>query len=198
MKYKLVISAFLLILLAAWIGINHKTFPPPPSNFSIASKTVNLKFKVTNKDMNSVEMALNEGQGSNNLYTLFELSDDWYKGNFSLVLKDMSANSLLRGNSGKQPDIQKFEKDNSGNKVTFYSFDQTLVKDNNGVSYIQMSYVGTPMPLIQSLRIEKNITLPRHISSRFVNNEDIEFQAGEYGIDSQINGFWIPVKIAGK
>lgn len=198
MKYKLGILTLLVLLLAGWIGINHKTFPPPPANFEEISKTVNLKFKVINKTTNSVEMALNEGQGSNNLYALFELSDDWYKGNFGLVLKNMSERASLRGNTEKQANIDKFEKDDSGNKVSFYSFDQTLVKDDKGATFMQMKYVGTSMPLIQSLKIENDISLPRNISARFVNNENIVFLSGEFGIDSNIKGFWIPVKLMGK
>ena len=110
-------------------------------------------------------------------------------------MKLKSKKSLLKNNSGKKPDISHFEKSNNGEKINFYSFDQTLVQDDKGVSYIQMSYVGAPMPLIQSLKIEKPIRVPRHIAARFVNNGNIEFQAGNYGLDSKINGFWIPVKI---
>ena len=198
MKYKVSILILLVLLLAGWIGVNHKTFPPPPDDYTEISKTVNLKFKVINKSVNSVEMALNEGQGSNNLYVLFELSDDWVKGNFGLVLKNMSDRASLRGSSDKGADIGKFEKDNRGNKVSFYSFDQTLVKDDKGDTYIQMKYVGTSMPLIQSLEVEKDFTLPRHISARFVNNENIVFLSGEYGLDSRLKGFWIPVKISGR
>jgi len=195
MKYRLIILASILLVTVAWVKINRITYPAPPSNVNQQSKTVNLKFKVSNMDMNSVELALNEGSGANNFFCVFELSDDWVKGNLGMVLKDMSDKSLLKGNSGKKPDISQFEKSTNGEKLNFYSFDQTLVKDDKGVSYIQMVYVGAPIPLIQSLKIEKPIRLPRHIAARFVNNGNIEFQAGSYGLDTKINGFWIPVKI---
>jgi hypothetical protein len=195
MHIRIILIGIVFLLLAAWIKINHEVFPEPPANYSLESKTVNLKFKVTNKDLNSVEMALNEGSGTNNLFVVFELSDGWVKGNFGLVLKSMSENSSFKSNTGKKPDISRFEKDNKGEKITFYSFDQTLVKDDKGVSYIQMIYAGSPMLLIQSLKVEKNFKLPRYLSARFVNNGDVEFQAGAYGLDSKINGFWIPVKI---
>jgi hypothetical protein len=196
MKYWLVFFGVIFMLSVAWVKINHVTYPEPPANFSVQSGTVNLKFKVNNMDLNSIELSLNQGSGTNNLYAVFELSDGWVTGNFGLVLKDMSNKSLLKGNSGKKPDISRFQKGNNGEKVSFYSFDQTLVKDENGISYIQMRYVGSPMPLIQSLTIEKSIQLPKHISARFVNNGNIEFQAGNYGLDTNIKGFWIPVKIS--
>lgn len=196
MKYKIVFAALIFFLLVAWIRINRETYTPPPLNYTEISKTVNLKFKVTNKDVNSVEMALNEGRGSNNLFVVFELFDGWYKGNLGLVLKDMSESSSLKSSSGKKADISKFEKDNKGEKINLYSFDQILVKDDKGESYIQMIYVGPDMPLIQSLKVEKNLKLPRHISARFVNNSNIEFLAGTYGLDPKINGFWIPVKVS--
>jgi hypothetical protein len=59
-----------------------------------------------------------------------------------------------------------------------------------------MKYSGSPMPLIQSLNVEKNFVMPRHISARFVNRGNVEFIAGKYGLDPKINGFWIPVKIS--
>jgi nitrous oxide reductase accessory protein NosL len=195
MKRTLLFLVTAMFLLVSWIGINRETFPPPPENITKMAATVNLKFKVTNKDASSVEMALNEGRGPNNLVVLFDLSKDWYKGNFGLVLTDLSESSSFRGRSGKQADISRFEKDNSGKTVKFYSFEQTLVKDDNGESYIQMSYAGAPMPLIQSLEIKEDFPLPRHISARFVNKGNITFLAGKYGLDNAINGFWIPVKL---
>lgn len=195
MKPRLIFLLVILILPVAWIAINHETYPAPPSVYSVAANTVNLKFRINNSDLNSVELALNEGSGANNLFCVFELSEGWKTGNFGMVLKDMSETSLLKGNSGKKPDISLFEKDNSGKKVSVYSFDQTLVKDEKGAWYIQMQYVGSPMPLIRSLKVDKNLKLPRNLSARFVNNQSIEFLAGTYGLDSKINGFWIPVKI---
>jgi hypothetical protein len=195
MKYRLIIFASIFLVIVAWVKINHETFPAPPDNFTVQSKTVNLKFKISNMDLNSVELALNEGSGANNYFCVFELSDGWKTGNFGMVLKDMSESSLLKGNSGRKPDISRFEKSNNGEKINFYSFDQTLVKDDKGLTYVQMCYAGAAMPLIQSLKIEKPIRLPRHIAARFVNNGNIEFQAGSFGLDSKINGFWIPVKI---
>ena len=195
MKYKLVVIALIFMVSVAWVKLNHVTYPAPPSNYSVLAKTVNLKFKITNTSPNRVEMGLNEGSGANNYFVVFELSDGWASGNFGLVLKDMSERSSVKGNPGNKPDISRFEKDNKGGKINFYSFDQTLVKDDKGNNFIQMSYVGPPMPLIQSLKIENNLKLPRHVSARFVNNQTIEFQAGNYGLDSSINGFWIPVKV---
>ena len=196
MKHKFLYAFLIVLMLAGWVAINRETFPPPPDNFEELSKTVNLRFKIINMDVNKVEMALNEGRGPNNLFVLFELSDDWVKGNFGLVVKNMSEKSNLQSKSGKKPDISRFEKDNRGQKVSFYTFDQTMVKSEDGTTYIQMKYSGPPMPLIQSLNVERNFVMPRHISARFVNRGNVEFIAGKYGLDPKINGFWIPVKIS--
>lgn len=196
MKNVLIVAVVLVLSLAAWVEINRETYPPPPDDVTGISKTVNLQFRVTNSDGDMVEMSLNQGGGPNNLVVLFALSDDWVKGRFGLKVKEMSEKSAFRGKSGKKPDIGRFEKDNKGQKVSTYSFDQMLVKDAKGVTYFQMRYAGSPMPLIQSLEIEKNFVMPRHISARFVNRGNIEFLAGEYGLDKKINGFWIPVNIS--
>lgn len=195
MKRKLIFVGVIFLLTVAWVKLNHEVYPEPPANYSVTSEVVNLKFKVNNKDLGRVELALNEGNGPNNLFCLFELSDSWVKGNFGMTLKGMSETSLLKANSGSKPDISRFEKDNNGAKVNFYSFDQTLVKDDKGINYIQMTYVGPPMPLIESLKIEQPVRLPRNLAARFVNNSNIEFQAGTFGLDTKINGFWIPVRI---
>jgi len=195
MKKFLIIFSCIFLVTIAWVRINRETFPLPPAKYEVLSKTVTLKFKVSNSDLNSVELALNEGSGTNNLFVMFELSDGWINGNFGMVLKDMSEKSLFTGNSGRKPDISRFEKDNSGQRVNFYTFEQKLVKDENGANYIQMNYVGSPMLLIQSLKIEKPVKVPKNICARFGNQGNIEFQPGSFGLDSKINGFWIPVKI---
>lgn len=195
MKYNIVFVVAISFLAIAWIKVNHKNFPPPPQVTTKISKTINLKFKIGSKDLNSVELSLNRGQGPNNLYVLFDLSNKWSSGNFGLILKDMSATSKLKNSSNKKADLSRFEVDNSGKKVDTYSFDQTIVSDEQGVTYMQFKYTGSSMPLIQSLTVEKNIKLPRHIAARFENKNDIELLAGSYGIDPKIAGFWIPVKI---
>jgi hypothetical protein len=193
MKYRIFLLAAILMISISWLRNDHEVLPSPPSNYSIIGKTVQLKFKVNKKSMNGVEFALNQGQGPNNFFLHFDLSADWAKGNFGLILKDMSEKSMLKSSSGLEADIERFEKDNKGRKINYYQFDQTLVEDESGVFYMKMSYTGSSMPLIESLRIEKDLTLPRHISARFVNKSNLIFKAGTYGLDSEINGFWIPV-----
>jgi len=196
MRFNILVVSIVLIVMVSWVKLNHNAYPPPPEQYEVVSKTVNLKFKVVSKDLNSIEMALNQGQGPNNLFVLFDLSEKWSSGNLGLILKGMSDKATLSNKGGKKADISKFEKDNSGKKVEFYSFDQEIVKDNQGISYMKMIYTGPPMSLIESLKIEKNILLPRHLTARFVNNGKIEFLAGEYGLDKDIKGFWIPVKMS--
>lgn len=195
MKYNILFVAVIGLLALAWVKTNEEHFPPPPETYTEISKTVNLKFRIGAKDLNSVELALNRGQGPNNFYVLFDMSDKWASGHFGLVLRDMSETSKLSNSSNKKGDFSKFEKDNSGKKVDVYSFDQTIVKDENGATFMQFKYVGAPMPLIQSLKVEKSITLPRNIAARFVNKQDIELLPGSYGIDAGISGFWIPINI---
>jgi hypothetical protein len=196
MKKFVILLAVVFLVTIAWVRINRETYPLPPARYEVQSKTVTLKFKVSNADLNSVELALNEGSTTNNMFVMFELSDGWINGNFGLVLKDMSEKSNFSGNSGRKPDISRFEKDNSGNRVNFYTFEQVLVKDENGINYIQMRYTGAPMLLIQNLKIEKPVRVPRNISARFGNQGNIEFQPGSFGLDAKTNGFWIPVKIS--
>ncbi len=195
MKYNILFVAVIGLLAIAWVKTNEEHFPPPPESFTAISKTVNLKFKINAKDLNSVELALNRGQGPNNFYVSFDISDKWASGNFGLIIKDMSEESKVRESSRNKADFSRFEKDNSGKKVDVYSFDQTIVEDQKGTTYLQFKYVGSPMPLIQSLKIENNITLPRHIAARFANKQNIELLPGNYGIDKKIEGFWVPIKI---
>lgn len=195
MKYNLLFLAVICIVGLAWIKINHEKFPPPPKSYTEMSKTVNLKFKIGAKDLNSVELSLNRGQGPNNFYVLFDMSDKWASGNFGMILRDMSETSKLKSSSGKSGDFSRFEKDNSGKKVDVYSFDQTIVQGDDNVTYMQFKYTGAAMPLIQSLKVENKITLPRNISARFENKQDIVLLPGNYGIDPNISGFWIPIEI---
>jgi hypothetical protein len=170
MKNKLIFIVFIILLVYTCEKITDETYPPPPENYSLIASPVNLNFKVTNMNLNSVEMSLTETIGSSNLFCLFKLSDDWIKGDFGLVLTDMSANSILTvGAKQEEPDISRFKTDNSGKEVKFYTFDNTLVEDDKGAYYMRMSYIGPSMPLIESLKLEKNIRLPLRISSLFVD-----------------------------
>ena len=197
MKIRIGIAAlfvFALVISLAWMRNDLDTLPLPPENTTELSKTVNLKFKVSNVSSNGVELALNEGGGPNSFYVLFDLSANWAKGDFGLVLNNMSEQSKIKGTSGPKADIGRFEKDNKGKNVQFYEFDQTLVKGEDGVTYMKMTYAGAPMPLIQSLKVAKDLVLPRHIAARFVNKNSLVFKAGQYRLDDSINGFWIPVE----
>lgn len=175
---------------------DEETYPSPPENYNVLASPVNFEFTVTNMKLGSVELGLKDGNNLHDLHCLFELSEDWVKGDFGLVLSDMSANSILPvGVGDEEPDISRFEMDNSGKEVKSYSFEQTLIEDDKEQKYIKMSYIGPSMPLIQSLKIKTNIQLPTGISAQFVDANIIEFQAGSYKLDPDINGFWIPVKV---
>lgn len=190
----IVLSVFALVVSLSWMRNDLDTLPLPPENVTELSKTVSLKFKVSNIGSNGVELALNEGGGPNSFYVQFELAANWAKGDFGLVLNNMSEQSKLKPASGQKADIGRFEKDNNGKKVQFYQFDQTLVEGDDGVTYMKMSYAGTPMPMVQSLKVDRDLVLPRHISARFVNKNNLVFKAGQYRLDNSINGFWIPVE----
>lgn len=193
MKNKWIITILFFSAVVACDLFEKESFPEPPDNYVVLSDTVNLEFKVNRMDGISVELSLSEADDSSNYYCLFELSDDWLKGHFGLVLKEMSGSPILKENTGILPDISRFQKDNSGNNISTYSFDHALAEDDKDVTYIRLSYIGPAMPLIESLQVVKNMSLPGHISERFGLDQDIEFQAGKYGLDTNINGFWIPV-----
>ena len=169
MKIKIAIIASMLFATLAWLRNDNENLPLPPSDYTTIGKTVHLKFKLDKKSMDGVEFALNQGQGANNFFLLFDFSDDWVKGDFGLILKGMSEKSLTKNLAKTRVDISQFEKDTNGNKINHYEFDQTLILDKEGKSFIKMSYVGPSMPFVHSLKIEKDLPLPRHISARFVN-----------------------------
>lgn len=196
MRYNILFVSCVLLVLVSWMKTTISDYPSPPDKYTSISKVVNLKFKVTVKDMNSVEMALNEGGGPNNLFVVFDLSENWASGDFGLILKSMSDKNSLQTRSGSKPDISRFENDNKGKQVEFYTFSQELISDENGKTFIKMIYTGPDMPLIKSLTVASNFQLPRSIAARFVNNGSIVFQAGNYGLDQNIKGFWIPVKVS--
>ena len=195
MKRLLIISVVLVVGLIAWVNINKINFPPPPVLKSEISKTVKLNFRIGTMDLNTVELALNRGQGENNLFVHLTLSENWKKGQFGMVLKAMSEVSSVKGNSGKKADVGKFEKDNEGKKINSYPFENVLVEDDKGDTYLQMKYVGASMPMLESLTIEETIILPKSLSARFVNNKSVHLHTGTFGLDSKINGFWIPASI---
>ena len=196
MRYNIFFVSLVLLALVSWVKLSGPAYPPPPQQYKNLSKTVNLRFKVIASDINSVEMALNEGGGANNMFVVFDLAENWGNGSFGLILKNMSEQATLPSRGGRKPDISRFEKDKNGRPVEFYSFSQELVQDNNGTYFIKMLYTGPEMPLIESLTVSGDFRLPRHLSARFVNNGSIEFLAGRYGLDNSIGGFWIPVRVS--
>lgn len=195
MRYNILFVSVVMLAFISWTRLSSVS-ATGPSHYSSQSKVVNLKFKVTAKDMNSIEMGLNEGGGQNNMFVVFDLADNFAGGNFSLILKSVSERASLGQGSGRKPDVSKFERDNSGRAIDAYTFSQELVRDDKGNYYIKMQYVGAEMPMIQNLSIAGNFPLPRNIAARFVNNGSVEFLAGNYRLDGRINGFWIPVRVS--
>lgn len=193
MKNKWILIILIISTVTACDLFEKESFPEPPENYTEMTGAINLEFKINRMDGISVEMSLSGADESNNLYFLYELSSDWVKGHFGLVLKDVSSSSILEENTGIFPDISRFQKDNDGNEVKTYSFDNLLIEDDQGMNYLKLSYTGPAMPLIESLQVEKNLVLPVRVSDWFGIEQDIEFQAGKYGLDANINGFWIPV-----
>ena len=193
MKNIIIVCILILSTVTACELFEKETFPEPPENFTVLSDTLSLEFKVNRMDGIGVELSLSEAADTNNLYFLFNLSSEWIKGIFGLVLKDVSGSPILQEDTGITPDISRFEKDNQGNLVSTYPFNNLLVKDDEDVFFIMISYTGPAMPLIGSLEVEKYMSIPVHISEQFGIAEVVEFQTGKYGLDESINGFWIPV-----
>lgn len=196
MKCNYFFIVFLVFFALACKKDDKETYPSPPENYNVLASPVNFEFIVSNMNLGSVELGLKNGNNPYDLHCLFELSDDWVKGDFGLVLSEMSANNILPvGVGDEEPDISRFEMDNSGKEVKYYPFEQTLVEDDKEKKYIKMSYIGPSMPLIKSLKIKRNIQLPQAVSAQFVDANILEFQAGNYSLDPEINGFWIIVKV---
>lgn len=205
-KIAILIATFVLVNLA-WMGFVREPLPPIPEIEREISDRVNLDFSISAMDYSGVELALNEKVGGQGMYVQFKMANAWKSGRTGLVVNGISTRSGFRGGmspksylnddkrKGGGKDFSDFMKDKRGKTVTTYSFQHTLVEGRGGKNYLQMSYNGPAMEMLQTLEIPRPVTVPGHISRQFIPKGVIQFQPGTVAFDSKIKGFNIPVTI---
>ncbi|MCB9283621.1 MAG: hypothetical protein H6563_06050 [Lewinellaceae bacterium] len=193
MKSLLLVSG---ILFALGLGtLNDDATPVDPNDryCAVDDKSVDLKFKINQTTTDQLELSLNQGQGNQNAFFQFAFGQGWGSGKWSLVLKGMTEQSKVKGSDKAK--VVHFEKDSSGKPVNFYTLRHTIVENNKGQQFMQMSYIGSAMPLLDELVVSQNTDVPKSINNRFQVDGTIQFQAGTYKVDKTINGFRIPIVI---
>lgn len=202
--------SFVALVLAclAWMGFVREPLPSIPVIRAEVSKDVNLDFSINSLDLSGVELALNNKIEGKGMYVQFQANNTWKTGRPGLIVKGIMTSPGLR--SGKPPkeylkenngkgktgkDFSDFMNDNRGNSIATYTFQHTLVEGDNGKTFMRMSYNGPVMDMIQTLDIERPITIPAHVSRQFLDKGIIQFQPGVVAFDSKIKGFYIPVVI---
>jgi hypothetical protein len=193
MKVLLLAAGFVMAFGLGSLNENAAPVPAEDRYCAVDGKSVDLKFKITQATADQVELALNEGQGKQNVYFQFGYGAGWGGKKWSLVMKSLDEKSKIRGNDRAK--VAKFEKDNGGKPVNFYNLRHTIVEDNGGKLFMQMSYIGAAMPLLDELVVSQNFNIPKSIANRFGEKGTIQFQKGTYAADKSINGFRIPIKI---
>lgn len=208
MKKAALIFAGLILLSLAWMAFVRQPLAPIPEICAPLSDEVEFDFSINTMDYSGLEFSLNkkiEGQG---MYVQFKMANSWKTGRTGLVCSGIKPTSSFKGGMSpkdylKDPkraekgdkDFSDFMKDSKGKPVSSYSFKQMLVEGKDGKTYMQITYDGVAMELIQTLEIARPITLPAHISRQFVPDGIVQFQSGTITMDKKINGFYIPVTI---
>ena len=206
-KLAFFILAFMLINLA-WMGFVREPLPSIPEISKPISEKVNMKFSINSMNHSGLEFALNERVGGKGMYVQFKMANAWKTGRTGLVLTGIKASSGFKnGMSSKKylndanrkakgsKDFSDFMKDKRGKPVSSYTLQHTLVEGKAGKKYMQMTYSGPSMEMLQTLQITRPVTVPAHISRKFISKGIIQFQPGTVAFDNKIKGFNIPVVI---
>jgi hypothetical protein len=201
------VTAFIVTNLV-WMGFVRGPLPPIPTICSEISEEVGFDFSINAMDYSGLELSLDNKVGGKGMYVEFQMNNAWKTGRPGLVVSSIKAEqSFGRGMSPKKyledkkrpkkgdKDFSDFMKDKRGKSVSGYTFKQALVEDENGKIFMRMSYDGSDMEMIQTLEIPRPITLPAHISGKFIPRGIIQFQRGVVTFDNKIKGFYIPVVI---
>ena len=206
-KIVILLSAFIITNLG-WMGFIREPLPPIPNIRAEISDEVSFDFSINTMDYSGLELSLNDKVEGKGMYVDFKMNNAWKTGRPGLVVNNIKAES--NSNKGMSPkkyledknrpkngnkDFGDFMKDTKGKPVSTYTFKQTLVEDENGKTFMRMTYDGSEMEMIQTLEIPRPITLPAHISRKFNPKGIIQFQPGVVTFDSKIKGFYIPVLI---
>lgn len=183
-------------LTALGMGALNKDATPvaPEDRYCVVNdKSADLKFKINQATADNIELALNEGQGNQNVFFQFGFGAGWGSGKSALILKGLDEKSKIKGTDLSK--VGRFAKDDAGKPVNFYPLRNTLVEGSGGKLYIQMSYIGAAMPLLDELIVEKAVSMPKSINNRLGADGTVQFLPGAYKIDKSINGFRVAVKM---
>ena len=196
MKWFLLISGLLMV--SAFSFLHEAPAPEGPSEVYCPTdfRPVDLKFKINKVGSDYLELALNQGQGGQNLFVQFSFASGWGKGKWGIVMKGLGESSKAPGKPENKEKVERFLKDNSGRPVNFYTLRHEIVEDSKGQTFMKMTWAGPPMPLLDELVVERNFNVPKSLCNRFGVKGSIQFQAGTCRIDKKINGFMIPVKVS--
>ena len=208
MKKILIATAALLISSVAWMAMIREPLPEIPEILRPVSDEVPFDFQITSMNYNSVEMGLQRKVGGKDLFVHFGMDNAFKTGRSGLVLKGLSGRPSLAGGMSAQKylndenrkkqnenDFSAFMKDRSGKNLTTYKFNQMLEEGRDGNTYMLIAYNGPTMNMIQTLDIQRPVTLPKHISQLFSDEGIIQFKRGKVAFDTQAKGFHIPVEI---
>ena len=205
------IGIFTLIFVVvnlAWMGFVREPLPEVPEMLTPISPPVNMKFAINTMSSSGVEMSMNNRSTGKGMFVQFKMSNAWKTGRTGLVVTGINSNSnFSRGMSPRAyvnsptrkrqtaKDFTHFMKDKQGKTIGSYPINHRLVRAKGGQTYLQLTYKGSAMEMLQTLEVPQPITVPAHISRRFVPKGAIQFQRGTVRFDRRINGFNIPVKI---
>lgn len=201
------IIAFILTNLG-WMGFVREPLPSIPTICAEISDEVGFDFSINTMDYSGLEFSLDDKVDGKGMYVEFKMNNAWKTGRSGLVVNGIKTKSnFKKGVSPKKyledkkrpkkggKDFSNFMKDKKGKSVSKYTFKQTLVEGENGKKFIRMTYNGSEMEMIQTLEIPHPITLPSHISRKFISKGIIQFQRGLVTFDHKVKGFYIPVLI---
>ncbi|MEZ4886753.1 MAG: hypothetical protein R3E32_18640 [Chitinophagales bacterium] len=204
--------AGLILLSLSWIGFVREPLPPIPQIAADVSEEVALDFSINSMNKTGIELAMNEKVKGEGMYVQFRMADVFETGRLGLVLYGIKTTSDFKNGvspkgymksekpaavNKKGKDLTIFMKDKQGKDISNYSFSQKLVKGKDGQTYMQMTYNGPAVEMLQTLEVARPITLPAPISRKFLPKGIIQFMPGTVALDPKIKGFYIPVAIKG-
>ena len=210
MRRILLFTILFLLANIAWMGFVREPLPPTPEIVEALSPKMPLRFAINKMDYSGVELMLDKRATGQPMFAKFQMSNAWKTGRSGLVLQGIGGASAMKQamspqkyvadpkrKAKKSKDFTAFMKDRGGRGITSYTLNHTLVKGKDGRQYMQMTYSGPPMEMIQMLQIPRPITVPGHLARKFVPKGTLQFQRGTVAFDKRINGFNVPVIVKG-
>lgn len=198
----------MIVASLAWMGFIREPLPALPVVCAELSERVPLNFVINRMDYTSLEFALADKLDGKGMFLQFSMAKTWKTGRTGLVLSSIREASGF--NIGMPPtvylkdekrlvkgekDFSDFMKDSRGKSISTYAFTQQLVEARDGKMYMQISYSGPAMEMLQTLEVSRPLTLPAPVSRKFVSKGIIQFQPGTVAFDDKIKGFSIPVTV---